>query len=253
MPSLPSSFYIVAALALLLLNGCVTTQPSYRTHPEFANRMANLQNPVAAPADISISRIGAGGVPEEIDEYSEEATRLFGVSLGNSASRGDSRSWSTIEVSPSNQEEFDEALQLAKTVFSDIIAFSYHGLYPGFEHKRRDFRYSVGDLSSLLDERQADALLFIYGADFFATTGRKALNGMLTVLSAAATGTAYIGMDGSGYVCAMLVGRDGEILWIDQLFDATLDLRKPEDIDRVTATILASLKAAEQQPTQPLK
>lgn len=248
MPYLPRSLCIAAAPILMLATGCVTVAPTYRTHPEFANRIANLQNPVAAPADIKISRIGAGGVSEEIDEYSEEAIRLFSVSLSESANREAARKWSTIAAAPANQDELEEALQLAKTVFSDILAFSYHGMYPGFEHKRKNFRYSVGDLSSVLDEHQADALLFIYGTDYFATTGRKTLNGMLTVLSAAATGAAYIGMDGSGFVCAMLIARDGEILWVDQLFETTLDLRKPEDIDRVVATILASLKAAEQQP-----
>ncbi len=235
---------IVLSSAALLLGGCETIK-TYRTHPDFSERIAAMGAPAAFPAEIHIKRLATGGVPEEVDEYSEEATRLFAVSLSKAGLDGSDATFATIAIDSENQAEFDEVMALAKTVFSNMHAFAYFDQYPGFKHKVADFRYSVGDLSALLDGSQAEAALFIFGDDYFTTSGRKALNGMKTLLLAAA-GVGYVGMEGSGFVYAMLLSKDGEVLWVDQHLDTNLDLRQQKDIDQVVAYFTGNLRRAKE-------
>lgn len=227
--------------ALLLLSGCEIID--YRSHPEMKSRMVAPLHMGAAPADIEISQISAGGVREEVDEYSEEANRLIAVKLASSNSEN---ALQTFSVPEEKADIYAEITGLAKTVMTQIMTYSYHGLYPGFKHKQENFRYSIGDISELLEGTDSDKMLFIFGYDAFTTSGRKFVNGLATVLSAAATGgqTAYVAMEGTGVVYAMLVDKDGEVLWITQHFDPGLDLRKQKGIDDAVDGILEDLAKA---------
>ncbi len=238
-----------SACFALAFGGCEIVQQSYRTHPEFSARLGSPEAIVAAPSDIEIRQISTGGVSEQIDEYSEEANRLVAISLKGSNRSEERLSIETKAVSDVLREDFAETSALAKTVMRDVLVFSYHDILKGFEHKREDFRYSIGDVSAILDEMGGDQMLFIYGYDAFTTAGRKFVNGMLTVLSAAASGgnTAYVAQEGMGSVYAMLVDRNGDVLWLTQVFDPTLDLRKEKDIDRVVVQIFEDLGKAKAQ------
>lgn len=232
---------LAALLTLMLLSGCEII--NYRSHPELHKRHNDNSVVMAAPTEIKISQISTGGVSEEVDEYSDEANRLFAIKLANQ--EGD-QGFATFEISEDVQEEYTEIISLAKTVMQQILTYSYHGLYPGFKHKSDNFRYSIGDISKILETSGSDQMLFLYGYDSFTTSGRKFVNGLATVLSAAASGgnTAYIAQEGTGTVYAMLVDKDGEVLWITQHLNPSLDLRKEKDIDVATAAILVDLKKA---------
>lgn len=234
-----------AIAAALFLAGCETTAiKNYRSHPDFHARMGEAGKRVAAPADISIQEVGAGGVSEEIDEYSEEATRMFSARLDAERDADGALLWKAIEVPESQRAEYDDAAALARVALGDMLAYAYHPTYAGFAHKRASFRYSIGDVSSLLADSDADSILFIFGIDRYTTAGRKAINGVMTVLAAAATGAVYVGTEGAGAVSALLVARDGEVLWMDHLLDLSLDLRQQADVDRVIATFLTDLNRA---------
>lgn len=231
----------VALFTLFILSGCEIID--YRSHPELQSRHNDASVVGTAPADIKISQISTGGVSEQVDEYSDEANRLFAVKL--SPAEGQS-GFTTIEISEETEEEFTEVTSLAKTVMQQILAYSYHGLYPGFKHKTENFRYSIGDISSILTPSGSDQMLFVFGYDSFTTSGRKLINGLATVLSAAASGgnTAYVAQEGIGTVYAMLVDSDGEVLWITQHMDPGLDLRKEKGVDAAIKAILEDLEKA---------
>lgn len=234
--------------ALLAFGGCEII--NYRSHPELNTRLKADSKLTAAPADIEISQISTGGVSEEVDEYSEEANRLIAVKL---ASSENGNGLQTFTIADEKEEDYAEVIALAKTVMNQINVYAYHGFYPGFKHKEENFRYSIGDISDVLEDSGSDKMLFLFGYDAFTTSGRKFVNGLATVLSAAASGgqTAYIATEGTGIVYAMLVDKDGEVLWITQYFDAGLDLRKEKGIDTAVDAILADLaKAKADKETQ---
>lgn len=232
---------------LTLLSGCEII--NYRSHPELQNRYKENNLTTAAPAEIKISQISTGGVSEEVDEYSDEANRLIALKLTDASS---GTALSQLTIPDTEQEEYTEAISLARTVMRQIIAYSYHGLYPGFKHKTENFRYSIGDISNILEPSGADHMLFVFGYDAFTTSGRKFVNGLATVLSAAASGgnTAYIAQEGIGTVYAMLVDKDGEVLWITQYTEPNLDLRKEKGIEAALAAILEDLEQAKTKPAQ---
>lgn len=234
--------YITAAiLSLAFLSGCELI--NYRSHPELQSRYNDGSVVSAAPPEIKISQISTGGVSEEVDEYSDEANRLIAVRLTDE--KGAAK-LPALAIPDSAQDEYTETISLAKTVMRQIIAYAYYGVYPGFKHKTEDFRYSVGDISGILEASGSDHMLFVFGYDAFTTSGRKFVNGLATVLSAAASGgnTAYIAQEGTGTVYAMLVDKDGEVLWVTQYTDPSLDLRKEKGIDVAVAAILGDLEKA---------
>lgn len=226
------------ALLALLLGGCETVA-NYRTHPDFRSRIANGSNMVASPADIEIRQISAGGVAEEVDEYSEEANRLVAASLNRPAIKTPVE---TIPISDELQDEYAEVATLAKTVAMQILYYSYWGNLPGFKHKSDNFRYSVGDISRLLEKSGGDQMLFIFGYDSYTTSGRKFVNGMMTVL------IGYVALENTGGAYAMLVDRNGDVLWMTQHVDVSIDLRQPEHIDRVVDIFLADIERAKAEP-----
>jgi len=232
----PKPTAILALAASILLGGCETVE-NYRSHPEFKSRF-NADTIQAAPADIEISQISAGGVPEEVDEYSEEANRLVATSLKREQNK---QKISTFQIPDILSDEYKETATLAKTVMLQILSYSYFGTLPGFKHKTENFRYSIGDISSLLEGTESDQMLFIFGYDTYATSGRKVVNGMMTVVFG------YVALENTGGVFAMLVDRNGDVLWITQHLDVSLDLRKPEHIDKVVDIFLADLEKAKSE------
>jgi hypothetical protein len=86
----------------------------------------------------------------------------------------------------------------------------------------------------------ADALLFVFVRDSYATAGRKAL-AVLGVLTAGFTGVAIIPQMGSTVASAALVERDGTVLWFNLNGAATGDLRQMPGATNTAKALLAGL------------
>lgn len=63
----------LASLCLLLVTGCIP--PAYISRPDGAQRFGQIRKIALLPPRVSVYELGAGGVVEKIDEWSETGTQ----------------------------------------------------------------------------------------------------------------------------------------------------------------------------------
>ncbi len=196
----------MAILAALVVTGCAT--PHYRIGPDLTGRTEAVKTLALLEPDIRIFEVSAGGVREQMDEWSRLGTENVTQAIIDRFHE------TPVTVKVLNREgkggdarEIKDILALYDGVSWSIFLHTYNEptLFPD---KKARFDYSVGSLEALLQRAGADALLIVQGEDEFATAGKKALN-VLRVL----TGTGGR-MEGT-YMLAALAGRNGDILWFN--------------------------------------
>jgi hypothetical protein len=175
-----------------------------------------------APLDVELFEISGGGVPEPKADWTENATRFKKKALGLKAG----------EINTQQAEEHAELLNLSAAVARAISESRY------LPTKVGKLDWSVGDaLKPLQQASGARYALFTWVRDSYASGERKAMMGVVAVLSAVATaGTSVIVLGGGvqvGY--ATLVDLEtGQVLWFNQIGNTSGDLRtEPEAVKTV--------------------
>ena len=124
---------------------------------------------VVLPVDIEVMEVSAGGVKEEVPQWSAKASKNVFKSL-SAAIRKDPtmRELRVPKLSRKSSGVVDEHMALYKLVVNTASNI-------GWEHKIRRFDYSIGPgLKSLRRATGADAAVMVYGRDYVSTAGRKA-------------------------------------------------------------------------------
>jgi hypothetical protein len=225
----------------LLGAGCATSTvvTSGRTHPTTASRMDEIKTTAVLPPDITLNSLGAGGVAERRDDWTEMA-RANARQVLESVRPERIVYVRDLDTRAELADEIAEVQALFELIDMNLL-LSYSPLQVVPPSARGSLDYSVGSIDRILDAAQADALLVVRGVDDIFATDRKAL-AVAGFILAAAAGTSFNMSSGEAHLSAALIGRDGTILWYDWVGDAGMgDLRKPEGVRATIERLLRSM------------
>lgn len=222
--------------AVYLLSGCVAAV-SYRTNPGFQEEAKRIHTIAVLPSEVKVYQIDAGGVREEIAEWSAQARTNLVTALENTLPGK-----MQVSLKPVSEESLTEdksLLEDTRALYAAVSAMILFHTYPNpnfpsyfFEEKLKNFDYSLGtEVGSLADG--AEALLLLDAEDHVWTAGRQALQTLGVILgigAGVATGVVVIPRmgGGTGLSAALVDSRTGDILWINAVGSgAGTDLRDP--------------------------
>jgi hypothetical protein len=243
-----------SVLIALLCVGCITT---YREVPQFNERFGEIRTVTLVPPKVAVYTITAGGVIEEVSEWTQSAHQLLTAelereiqergnlefvpyyeqvadeeSVADDANSGEVEGWTPLEE---NWALFEAA----------AMAIYQHTYDPNqtFKQRKENFDYTLGSESSALVEGLGvDAFLIVVATDYVETAGRQALK-IFGALVSGVTG-AYVGPKASPthVVLALVEARTGDILWFNVVDSPGADLRVQANDAKLVDTVMKGLK-----------
>ena len=205
---------LILLASSVLLQACLP--PAFRAHPTLAQRGATIKTVLVAPPKVEVFELGAGGMREKMDEWSDKAKKNIEAALQQSlASRPALRARLLPEESLPQEvkSDLEETLLLYEAVDNAIVLHTYGPAPERFEEKFRNFDYSLGPETKKLKVDEADALLLIRAVDHVSSQGRIAQQVALVIV-AAALGVAVVPQGGTTALSIALVdANSGLILW----------------------------------------
>ena len=224
----------------LLAAACVS---SIRSVPDFDARFEKLRTVTLVPPKVAVYRLTAGGIEEEVHDWSESARRQLTVEVEKRA-----RETGHLEFVPyagpplpgtpgteaaghgAPPTPLEETWTLYEAVAQEILLHTSPEFGQVFPSKMKNFDYTLGrEAAAVVAQTGADAFLVVVATDHVATAGRQALIGA-GVAAAAVTGI-YVGPKMSSpaiVVLALVESRSGDILWFNSVSSGSADLRKLE-------------------------
>jgi len=212
-------------LVSVFLAGCASG-PAAKVHYTLEQDPASrpLQRVVLLPVDVDVYELSAGGVKEEVPEWSRSAEANIRSAL--LVSRGGGGNCCVTEpadisrLTPEERELLEEHLALFNTVIANVLSWeSIRGT------GAQRFDYTLGEGLAFLKARYGiDAGLVILGEDVVSTAGRKT-----TALVGAMFGVA-VPLGHSILMGGLVDFASGDLLWMNYQVAAggTEDLRDPD-------------------------
>jgi hypothetical protein len=223
--------------AVWVLSGCVPPPDTTRANPRLYQQAPLIRTVALLPAEIKVFQIDAGGVREEMAEWSAQAHTNIIAAVENEL-----RAKLKAEVKFLNEESLSEEkarFEETRALYAAVAAMIFIHTFPNpnfpshlFDDKRKNFDYSLGSEVSALAPGAA-ALLILDAQDHVWTAGRQALQALGVILGiGAAVGTGAVVMPqlggGTSVRAALVDGATGDILWINAIGSgAGKDLRNP--------------------------
>ncbi len=240
------SIRLVPSLLLIaiVVAGCAQPElPQYRVHHSL------LESPQAKapkkvlvlPVDVVINEVTAGGVSEEVADWSRKGSENVLAAL-NRQFRVDNKNLNKIQLieapkfTDRDAANIKQHLALYRRVAGTVFDTTYgQGAWP---HKIYNFDYTLGNgLKSVADHTGADTALILIGEDSVSTTGRKIAAFFMDSVS-------Y----GHSFLSAAIVSlRTGDILWFNYIFEyKSTDLREQDDAAKLVAQLFEEYPGIEQ-------
>lgn len=227
-----------ALLALLL--SCVLTTLAHASgtphwvHYRLLNKSATLPKKVVViPVSVKVFETTAGGVSEEVPDWSSEASasvfKAVSSALNKSAGM---QEFSMLRLSAAETAIIDEHMALYQLVVNTASHID-------LKHKYRRFDYGIGPgLAALLGKTGADAVVMVYGRDYASTAGRKtkAVLGKIPIVNIFTGGEVQLG---HSFVHIGLIDlKTGDLLWMNSKYrDGSSNLRDGEDAQDMVGEI----------------
>jgi len=188
---------------------------------------------VVLPVSIEVLEVTAGGVEEEVPEWSAEASDNIFRSLSAAIEQDtDLKEFSAPALSGKSADVVDEHMALYSLVVNTAIS-------TGWAHKMRRFDYSIGSgLSALQRETGADAAVMVYGQDYVSTAGRKAkaVAGNIPIVNIFTGPPPELGH--SFIHIGMVDLRTGDLLWMNSDYrEGATNLRNASDANDIISEI----------------
>jgi len=233
------SIRIPAYLAAMFLALTLSLTAQAASTPHWVHYKLLQSNPtlpkkvVVLPVNIEVLEVTAGGVKEEVPEWSTEASKNVFKSLSAVIKKD-----ATLkEVKPprlSNKSAavVDEHMALYKLVVNTASNISW-------PHKVRRFDYSIGPgLKALRRATGADAALMVYGRDHVSTAGRKA-KAVAANIPIVNIFTGPPPKLGHSYIHIGMVDlRTGDLLWMNSDYrEGASNLRDYDDANDIISSI----------------
>jgi hypothetical protein len=210
-------------------------------------KIAPFRKIVILPLRVDVVEIGAGGVAEKMDDWSQQAIANIGAAIKTELGRTgrfDIVDFSGGGLPNALQPELRQTETLFDAVNTAVLLHVYGPPEHRFEEQWTLFNYSLGAESARLRIEDADAFLLVRGIDRISSAGRKAVQ-TTAMVAAAALGVIMIPQMGTTAMSAALVdSRTGDILWYN--FDASggaYDLRDPRSAASFVARLFSRLPA----------
>lgn len=227
MKQLSGRFVVLCCISAFVV-GCATA-PTERVHYSLRGP-GTVKKPLRIlvfEPDVVVKELSAGGVGQEVEQWSQQATRNVRQSVDRYLSKhADLETIAMPELSAEEIATVDEHVALYRVVGLTARVMTA-GTDPAWAHKREHFDYTLGSgLSFLKEKTGADVALIVAGADFVSTAGRK---GMMVI---GAMFGVPIALGNSNLVIGMVDLKSGDILWMNSEFSyANEDLRDSNDAE----------------------
>jgi hypothetical protein len=229
---------LVALLSFLLAAGTVhaAEAQSFRSPPDFAQRMKNIKTIAMFQPDIKIFEISTGGVKELRQEWCDEGCVKVQTAFVTEFQRFgyDLR---ILDPAQDKSAELREIMFLYDDVVTSVLRHTYDGPHL-FPTKQTNFDYTLGPIDKLLEPAGADALLLVRGVDEISSAGRKTMQ-TFGVLVGLAAGVVVTPSMGQTVVIVGLVDRSGDLLWFNiRGGSGGYNLRDPESVSKLVSQSL---------------
>jgi hypothetical protein len=192
----------------VFLSGCAST--TLRTSPTYEVYIPNVKRIVVMPPDVKVYKISAGGVPEEMDEWNEQAKSYIAEALNKNLAGRFKVEIKFIDepwLKRQHNDLWRDQRALYNAVSHSALMHGYPGLY-GFPDKQTTFDYTLGpDLKKLSGICGADAMLFVWGYDYETSAGRM----WVEIFNAAILGV--YSTHPSALTLGLVNGQTGDLEW----------------------------------------
>lgn len=218
-------------LVLLLFVVAPANAISYRVHYSLLQTSARAvpTKVVLLPMDIKVSQVTAGGVVEEVPEWTKTAIANIEHGLRKyDAISQNLQILASPKLTPTELETTKEYLALYSVVAGNAYSVTTFG-GSAWRHKLERFDYTLGDGLAFLKARTgADAGLIIIGRHQIATGGRVAASVFAAIL-----GGVYVQTSSNFLTIGVVDFATGDILWFTYTHGATgKDLRAVDSADK---------------------
>ena len=218
----------ILLVVALVLTGCATVSSSKVHYTIKQNPDSRpLQQVVLLPVDVDVYEMSAGGVREEVPEWSSKAeSNIRSALLISKDARGKccaTRHVDSSSLTPDERKTLEEHLALFNTVVVNVLWTSLP-VNTAWHFKTEHFDYTLGDgLSFLKTKYDVDAGLIIVGEDVVSSAGRKT-----TAFVGAMFGIA-VPLGHSILMGGLVDFSTGDLLWMNHEVSAGgTDLRDPD-------------------------
>ncbi len=220
-------------VAIFTLAGCATSSP--QVHHSLVDKPASrpLQQVVLLPIDVDVYEISAGGVREEVPEWSETAEDNIRTAVlftkDDTRGRYVGRRVDSSALTPEERDVLEEHLKLFNAVAGNAFLMKSWGYA-----KDGRFDYTLGDgLGFLKAKYDVDAGLLVVGQDVVSSAGRKA-----TAVFGAMLGYS-VPMGHSVLIGGLVDFETGDLLWLNSVTSrGATDLRDPESARAFARTLM---------------
>ncbi len=215
-------------VVVMVLAGCATV-PSAKVHYTVKNDPGSrpIQQLALLPVDVDVYEMSAGGVKEEVPEWSRTAEENIRAALLISRDSKDdccaTRQVDTSALTPGQREVLEEHLALFNLVAANAIWTSLP-VNSAWHFKSEHFDYTLGDgLRFLKTDYDVDAGLIVLGEDVVSSAGRK------TAMVVGAMFGVVVPLGHSVLIGGLVDFETGDLLWMNYKVAAgATDLRDSE-------------------------
>lgn len=222
--------------AIIFLSGCASS--NFRASPNYPTIVKDIKTVAVMPPDVKMFEISAGGMTQQMDEWSEDAKKHITEALKkNLAERYELKVKFVDEKWL--KENFKDAWRDNRALYNAVSDSVYSHGFPGigaFPHKKEVFDYTLGpDIQKLSSSLDADALLFVWGIDYETTGGRAAVE----FFQAAIIGVYYY--HPSVLTMGLVNAKSGDLDWIAITPGGTeYNFRNEKHIEKVVECLTSS-------------
>lgn len=240
-------FLLVTLMVFVTLPAAIpaASTPHWVHYRLLASPSALPKKVIVLPVDVEVMEVSAGGVEEEVPDWSREASQsVFKALSAAIAKQPGMKEIPAPRFTGSVAANVDEHLALYKLVVNTASKM-------GWEHKVRRFDYSIGPgLRMLAEQTGADAAIMVYGRDHASTAGRKAraVASHIPIINIFTGPTPTLG---HSFIHIGVVDlRTGDLLWMNSNYrEGSTNLRDPDDAAKMMNTIFEWYPGIEQYRT----
>lgn len=224
------------------LSACVANTRHKVHYTLVEEKKAAPKKIVLLPVDIRVKEMSAGGVVEEVEEWSKQGKQSVDSSIRElSRSTNKFELVDLPEMSEEEKKTLEEYVALYDVVAGNALMVTNFG-GEAWQHKKKHFDYTLGEgLEFLRDRTGADSALILIGEDVVSSSGRKA-----AFILAAAVGVS-IPLGHSLMYAGIVDLKTGDVLWFDYTISVDgKDLRVAEDSKKLLEELLKNYPGIEE-------
>lgn len=196
--------------------------PRLSSHSQYSQP----QKVLLLPPQMFVAEMSAGGVIQKQDDWTKQANEnLLAAAEAYARNNGRFATLRMPRLSPQEEEIVESHIGLYDRVAAAVHAYG-SGKDTGWEQKKRDWDYALGEGLAFLSEKTgADSALIFVGADIISTGGRKAAFAIGLLVGVAVP-------LGQSFITAGLVDlKTGEIYWLSYDQSMSMDSREPGEVE----------------------